>query len=138
MTVTVTGARLADRVQTPDWTGTTDGVWLLVDIAFDRRIELGSIKASLRIGDVDYATSRRTDDTIDRSAFPQPGLPWAGTVLVELPKSVLDDAAATSAVMRFAAQELPRLDGALDFTLDLTALDHQTSITLQQPGRVAT
>lgn len=136
-TVTVTGARLADRVQTPEWTGTSDGIWLVVDIVFDRRIQLGSIKGSLSIGDTQYALSRRTDDAIDRSAFAQPGLPWGGTVLVELPRYVLDDPASTAAVMRFAAQELPLLDGALDYTFDLTALDHESSITIQPPGRVA-
>lgn len=136
-TVTVTGARLADRVQTPEWTGTTDGVWLVVDITFDRRIQVGSIKASLRIGDTRFALSERTDETIDQSAFPQPGLPWGGSVLVELPRSVLDDPDARAVVMRFASQDLPLLDGALDYTFDLTALDHETSITIQQPGRVA-
>jgi hypothetical protein len=136
LTVTVTGARLADRVQTPEWTGTTDGVWLVVDITFDRRIQLGGITGSLSIGDTEYSFSRRTDDTIDRSAFPQPGLPWGGSVLVELPGSVLDDPASSAAVMRFASQQLPLLDGALDYTFDLTALEHETSITIHQPERV--
>ncbi len=137
LTVTVTGARLADRVQTPEWTGTSGGVWLVVDLVFDRRSELGGIDGSLRIGDFEYAFSRRTDDTIDRTAFPQPGLPWGGTVLVELPRSVLDDPASGSATMRFAAEELPLLDGVLDYRFDLAGLEHLPSVTLHEPERVA-
>jgi hypothetical protein len=138
LTVTVTGARLADRLQTPEWTGTTDGVWLVVDIEFERRSEVGGINGAFRIGDTDYALSARPDQaSIDTGAYSQPGLPWAGSMVVELPLSALDDPQAQRAVMRFSAFDDPILEGVLDYTIDLTRLDHERSITLQDPQRVA-
>jgi hypothetical protein len=138
LVVTVTDARLADRLQTPEWTGTTDGVWLVVGIEFARRSDIGGITASFRIGGTDYALSERPGvASIDNGAHGQPGLPWAGSMVVELPLSALEDPQARQAVMRFSAYDDPILEGVLDYTLDLTALDHERSITLQDPVRVA-
>jgi hypothetical protein len=138
LTVTVTDARLADRLQTPEWTGTTDGVWLVVGIEFARRSEVGGIAGSFRIGDTGYSLSARPGlASVDNGAFSQPGLPWAGSMVVELPLSALEDARARHAVMRFSAYDDPILEGVLDYEIDLTALDHERSITLQEPVRVA-
>lgn len=88
--VTVTGARLADRVQTPEWTGTTPGAWLIVDIVFERRIDRGPITGTFRIGDTDYLLSERADEvSIDGLVLSQPGIPWAGSMLFEDRKSVV-------------------------------------------------
>ncbi|MEO5919842.1 MAG: hypothetical protein ABIQ01_01735 [Pseudolysinimonas sp.] len=136
--VTVTGARLADRVQTPEWTGTTPGVWLVVDIVFERRIDHGPITGAFRIGDVEYLLSTRPDDaSIDGGASSQPGIPWAGSMLIELPLAALDDPDAGVSVLRFATQSDPRLDGVLDYTIDLGSLDHESSISIFEPERVA-
>ena len=138
VTVTMTGARLADRVQTPDWTGVTDGVWLVVDLQFERRSDTGGIKGAFRIGDTDYALSQRADTaSLDQAGFGAPGLPVAGSVLVELPAAALDDPAATHAVIQFSANSDPQLDGALEYTLDLTSLDHEHSFTLNDPQQVS-
>jgi hypothetical protein len=136
--LTVTDIRLADRLQTPEWTGTTPGVWLVVDIVFERRIDRGSITGSFRIGEVDYLPSTRPDyASIDGGASGQPGIPWAGSMLFELPLSALEDPYASASVLRFATQSNPRLDGALDYTFDLTGIDRETSISILEPGRVS-
>jgi hypothetical protein len=136
-TVTVTGARLADRVQSPEWTGTTTGVWLVVDIVFERNLRRGPIGGSFRIGDTDYLLSERPDmASINGGASSLPGLAWAGSMLVELPLSALEDPAATGAVLRFATQDDPRLDGVVDYPIDLTTLDREESVTLFDPERV--
>jgi hypothetical protein len=141
ITVTVTDARLADRVQTPEWTGATNGVWLVVDLEFTRRISRGGLSGAFRIGDTHYRLSERADlATLDNGASGQPDLPWAGSVLVELPLSALEDPGATHAVISFAGTSGPLgggdLDGVLEYTLDLTALDHEPSITIAEPARV--
>jgi hypothetical protein len=136
--VTVADVRLADRVQTPEWTGTTPGIWLVVDIVFERRIDRGPITGSFRIGDADYLPSTRPDQaSIDGGVSSQPGIPWAGSMLIELPLSALDRPDASVSVLRFATQSNPRLDGVLEFTIDLTALDHESSISVLEPGRVS-
>ena len=132
---TVSRARLADRVQTPEWTGTTDGVWLVVDITFESRIDKASLAGSLRVGQTDFRTTSRTDETIDQP-FAAPGIPWSGSMLFELPASVLDDPDASSAVLQLATQTDPRLDGVLELTFDLASLQRERSIPLTEPGRV--
>lgn len=136
--VTVTKATLADRVQTPDWTGTTEGVWLVVDIVFERRIDPGPITGTFHIGDIDYDLSTRPDTvSIDGGAArSQPGIPWAGSMLVELPLSALELPGADAAVLRFATQSDTRLEGVVDYRVDLTKLDRVASVTISEPGRV--
>lgn len=134
--VTVTGARLADRVQTPEWTGVTPGVWLVVDIVFERNLDRGPIIGSFRVGETEYLISTRPELASIDSASSQPGIPWAGSMLVELPASALDDPDAMHAVMRFMTQDTPRLDGVVDFAIDLTDLDRERSLTIYEPERV--
>jgi hypothetical protein len=135
--VTVLDTRLADRVQTPEWTGDTPGVWLVVDIEFERTLERGSITGSFRIGDTEYLLSARPDlASIDGGgASSMPGLPWTGSMLVELPLSALEDPAAGAAVIRFAVSADPRLDGVVDYTIDLGSIDRESSVTLFEPER---
>jgi hypothetical protein len=134
--VSVTDARLADRVQTPDWAGTTTGVWLVVDIEFERRLARGPITGTFRIGDTDYSISARAHDVTIDSASSLPGISWAGSMLIELPASALEDPAANAAVVRFATHFSPQLDGVVDYTIDLTSLEHADAITLFEPTRV--
>jgi hypothetical protein len=134
--VSVTDVRLADRVQTPEWTGTTPGVWLVVDIEFVRRLARGPITGTFRIGDTDYSISARAHDITIDSASSLPGISWAGSMLIELPASALEDPAANAAVVRFATQFTPDLDGVVDYTIDLTSLERVDSITLYEPTQV--
>jgi hypothetical protein len=134
--VSVTDVRLADRVQTPEWTGMTTGVWLVVDIEFERRLDRGPITGTFRIGDTNYSISSRADEVTIDNASSLPGISWAGSMLIELPASALDDPAAEAAVARFATQFTPDLDGVVDYSIDLPALEHLDSITLFEPTRV--
>lgn len=136
--VTVTGARLADRVQTPEWTGTTEGVWLVVDLEFERRVDRGGITGGLRIGPNRYLLSERPGlDAIDDGGFGMPGLPWAGSMLVELPESALELPGARDAVLRIGTDSDAFLDDVAELHLDLTSLPRERSITVQPPARVA-
>jgi hypothetical protein len=136
--VTFTRVRLADRVQTPEWTGTTDGVWLVVDLEFERSIDRGGITGGLRIGSSRHLPSTRAGlDVIDQGASGQPGLPWAGSILVELPESALELPGAEDAVLRIGTDADAFLDDVAELHLDLGALDRERSVTLLPPARVA-
>jgi hypothetical protein len=133
----VTGVRLAGRVQTPEWIGDTNGVWLVVDVVFAPRLSTAGIDGTLRIGDRSYLTSRRPDAAaIDVSAIGDPGLPWAGSMLFELPESALRSGGSEAAVVQFAVGDT-RLDGVLEYSVDLTDLPIHDSVTIFEPERVA-
>jgi len=133
----VTRVRLADRVQTPEWLGDTNGVWLVVDIVFAPRLATAGIDGMLRIDDRIYLTSRRPDTAaVDQGAIGDPGLPWAGSMLIEMPVSALRSSGADAAVVQFTVGET-RLDGVLEYTIDLTELATQDSVTIFEPERVA-
>jgi hypothetical protein len=111
---TVNELRLTNRVQTPEWVGVTDGVWLVIDIEFARRLDSGGIDGSLRIGERDYRASARPDTaSINDGAIGDPGLPWIGSM-----------------------GEV-RLAGVLEYTFDLGGIDRTDSITIFEPERVA-
>ena len=135
ITVTATDAALADRVQTPDWLGDTEGVWLVVDLTFEPRIDRGGIAGEVRIGDTVYRASQRVESGID-SAIADPGLPWAGALLFELPASVLDRPEAGTTLVRFSSRDDTRLDEVLELVIDLGSLPHEASLSVPEPGRV--
>lgn len=134
---TVRALRLTDRVQTPEWVGVTDGVWLVIDIEFARRLDAGGIDGSLRIGDRDYMASARPDTaSISDGAISDPGLPWTGSILFELPESALSAAGADVATLQLSTGEV-RLAGVLEYTFDLGEIERTDSITILEPERVA-
>lgn len=134
---TLRDVRLTDRVQTLDWVGVTEGVWLVVDIEFARRLDSGGIDGSLRIGERDYIASARPDTaSINDGAIGDPGLPWAGSILFELPESALSAPGADVATLQLSTGEV-RLAGVLEYTFDLGEIDRADSITILEPERVA-
>jgi hypothetical protein len=128
-------AHLADRVTSATWTGETDGVWLVVDATIGSKLGVAVPYATLTIGDLRYTSSDRPDDAALGAPI-DAGMPQAGSFVFELPASALEGPAATHAVARFATAYRVRLDSVIDLTLDLTALEHRSSATLQDPGVV--
>ena len=136
--ITFSGARLADRVHTDEWSGATDGVWLIVDLTYQRALTAGGIRGSLRIGDTRYATSARPDRAaVDIGGTGSPGLPVAGSMLIELPRSALDAPGARDAVLRIGTDRDAFLDDVAELHLDLGSLEHVMSAAILEPGRVA-
>jgi len=133
----VTDARLADRLTSDEWVGTTDGTWLVVDVLFAARIKSTNLSGTLTVNGVDYLSSQRIHDNGLDDAFSDPGLVWQRSMVFELPTSVTHGAGASEAVVQFAAHGDPRLDGVIDFPVDLTTLKKVSSIALTAPGRVA-
>jgi hypothetical protein len=134
---TVSELRLTNRVQTPEWVGATDGVWLVIDMEFARRLDTGGIDGSLRIGERDYVPSARPDTaSINDGAIGDAGLPWTGSMLFELPESALSAPGADVATLQLSTGEV-RLAGVLEYTFDFGGIDRTDSITILEPERVA-
>jgi hypothetical protein len=134
---TVNEVRLTNRVQTPEWVGVTNGVWLVIEMEFARRLDAGGIDGSLRIGERDYMASARPDTaSINDGAIGDPGLPWTGSMLFELPESALSAPGADVATLQLSTGVV-RLAGVLEYTFDLGGIDRTDSITILEPERVA-
>jgi hypothetical protein len=136
LTLEVTEVYLADRVTSPDWTGETDGVWLIVDATVGAKLGVTSPYATLTAGGVEWDASDRPDRAALGASLAA-GLPQRGSFVFELPESLIDSDAGRSAVIRFATAFAVRLDSAIDLPLDLSALERRASATLQEPGVVA-
>jgi len=114
-------AQLAHEVVLDGWTGTTAGIWLVVDTTLGARTESLSLGAELTVAGVRYRATQRVDN-LDGQALVA-GLPISGPFLIELPADILDDPGARSAVLRLGPGFGLRLDSVVEITLDLTALD---------------
>ena len=130
---TAADAYLADRVTTASWVGDSEGVWLVIDATIGSKLGIATPYATMTLGDLRYTSSDRPDDAVLGGSL-DPGLPQSGSFVFELPLSALEGPDATRAVVRFATAFQVRLDSAIDMTLDLTQLEHQSSAALQPPG----
>jgi hypothetical protein len=128
-------AYLADRLTSAEWIGETNGVWLVIEGTIGSKLGVTSPDVSILIGDLRYVASDRPGDAALGESL-SAGLPQAGAFAFELPRSVLDGPDATNATARFATGFRVRLDSAIDMVLDLTQLEHRTSVTLPEPGMV--
>lgn len=134
---TLLDARLADEVRGPDWRGTTDGVWLVVELEVAAVLEQSSVEVDLLVGDRRYASSSRpSSDALDQRVV-EPRLLQRGVALIELPASLVDDPHAASAVLRLSPRLDARLDSVLEVPLDLAALPHDDVVEFDPPRPVA-
>lgn len=128
---TVWGARVAEKVETPDWTGETTGIWVVVDVSAEAVVDefaAGLGTAELLIDGTTYSASERPDlGTLYRSSL-SVGIPTRGSLFFEIPKSALTDAR-----LLLAVNNDPRLDSALAVDLDLAALDREPLIRTERP-----
>jgi hypothetical protein len=124
---------LADEVTDGEWTGTTDGVWVVVTATAETTLGPATVDASLRLGGRRYAASDRAEDALGTATL-QPGLPVRGVVVFEVPAEVLRDHGADARV-RFATQTDPRLDSLVEVPVDLAGLDPAPLVELSPPER---
>lgn len=124
---------LAREVDLDGWTGTTAGVWLVVDATLEGRVARTTVDADVLIDGVRYAsTSRTSTDTVDGRVV-DPGFPVTGSILVELPADVRDLPGARSAVLRIGPGGDSRLDSVIELTLDLTAIEVRETLERDTP-----
>ena len=135
LTFVAEDAYLADRLTSSEWIGETEGVWVVVDATIGAKLGTTLPYVTLRVGDLTYVISSRAGDAALGGSL-EAGLPQHGSFVFELPREVVASAEATHAVARFSNGYRVRLDSAIDLVLDLTALRHEKSVALQDPGLV--
>ncbi|MEO8262512.1 MAG: hypothetical protein ABI566_08065 [Pseudolysinimonas sp.] len=128
-------AYLADRLTSADWIGETDGIWLVIEGTIGSRLDITSPDVSVLVGERRYIVSNRPGDAALGTSLAA-GLPQSGAFVFELPRSVLESAEGTRVTARFATGFRVRLDSAIDMVLDLTSLEHKSTVALPQPGVV--
>ncbi|GHF26035.1 hypothetical protein [Pseudolysinimonas yzui] len=133
LVATVNDVALAEVVELNSWTGTTSGVWLVVDATVEARIERTGVEANLFIAGVRYpGTNRTSTDTVD-GRVADAGFPVTGAILIELPADVQTMPGAAAAVLRLSPGIDARLDSVIELTLDLTPLDVAGRVELATP-----
>jgi hypothetical protein len=126
------GARLADVVTLDRWTGTTTGVWLVVDARMEATENPSLAYATLQVGERVWPTSLRPGIYAMQSASLDPGLPVEGSFVFELPAEVLEEAAASHATLRLSTDGDTRLITVVEVDLDLASLDRTPEIELER------
>ncbi|QIG42346.1 hypothetical protein G5V58_05800 [Nocardioides anomalus] len=125
---------LATRVTDGEWTGTTDGVWVVVAATAETTLRAASLDASLWLGDRRYDASDRPGDAALGAARLSPRLPVRGTLVFEVPAAALR-ADGGEARVRFATESDPRLDSVVEVPVDLTDLEPEALVELTAPER---
>lgn len=131
----VDDARLADVVRLDRWTGTTTGVWLVVETRMATTENPSLAYATLQLGERRWSASSRPGVGGMHSTNLEPGLPRSGSFVFELPSEALDEAAATRAVVRLADRGDTRLVTVIEVELDLTTLRHESEIDIARTER---
>lgn len=132
----VDDAVLADEATLGSWTGETDGVWLVVSTRM-ATTESGSLGyATLAVGERQWDASSRPGLQAMSSALLDPGLPWSGAFLFELPADIADDPAARDATIRLAHDPDTRMRTVVEVGVDLTALPHEPIVDVAPKERI--
>lgn len=129
--VTVHDVSLARTVGLEGWTGTTSGIWLVVDATVASRVERDTVDANLYLGEVRYPATNRTSDTVD-GGVADAGFPRTGAILIELPADVVEHPGARAAVLRLGPSLDVRLDSVIELRLDLTELEVHERVELER------
>lgn len=114
-----------------DWAGDTEGVWVVVEVTAQNRVNPAGIQSSLLIGDLEF----RGTDRLDYSGLEQwvlvPGLPTSGPVAFEIPR----DLAGERAVVMLGLGSDSRLDSVITTTVELGELPVLPTLAVAPAGR---
>jgi hypothetical protein len=121
----VDDARLADVVHLTSWTGTTTGVWLVVDVRMMTTENPSLAYATLRVGDRTWSASTRPGSRAMNSGGLEAGLPIAGSFVFELPAELRDDPHARTATVHLSENSDTRMITVIEVELDLTTLAYE-------------
>lgn len=132
---TIHSVALADRLEleSDDWNGGTEGVWVVVEVTAESRTSPVGIRSTLLIGDKAF----RGSDRLDYAGLEQwalvPGLPTAGTIVFEIPREL----AAERAEIMLGVSSDSRLDSVITTTVDLGEVPSEAILTVVPAGRIA-
>jgi hypothetical protein len=133
----VDDAVLADTVHLEEWTGTTTGTWLVVRTRMATTENPALAYATLHVGERTWVASNRPGSDAMHAAVLDPGLPFAGSFVFEIPADLVDEPAARHAIVRLADDGDTRLITVIQTELDLTALAHETELEIAPRERTA-
>lgn len=133
----VDDAVLADTVRLAEWTGTTSGTWLVVRVRMATTENPSLAYATLHVGERTWVASNRPGNDAMHAAVLDPGLPFAGSFVFEVPADLVEEPAARHAVVRLADDGDTRLITVIETELDLTALAHETEFEIAPRERTA-
>jgi|GEM_PF-1485612 len=133
----VDGAVLADTVHLDDWTGTTNGVWLVVQTRMATTENPSLAYATLHVGERTWVASNRPGTDAMHAALLDPGLPFGGSFVFEVPAELVDEPAARTATVRLADDGDTRLITVIEVELDLTQLAHEAELEIDAKERIS-
>lgn len=131
LVLTVHEATLAREAEVGTWVGTSSGIWLALDLTVEGRVDRTSVGANLYVDGIRYPASPRPD-SLDGTAV-DAALPVSGPLLFEVPADILETPGARDAVVRLGSGLDMRLDSVTELHFDLTALDLQDRVVLEEP-----
>ena len=131
---TVHDVRLADVVTADGyrtWTGTTPGVWVVVNATVANVVNPTSLGAWLSVDGLTYEASTRPDFDSLEGVVLSPGIPTTGFVLFEIPRDLIDMDVPVK--LTFAPSHDLRLDSAIVLSVRLEDLEIEPVIPLTSP-----
>lgn len=131
LVLTVHEATLAREAEVGTWVGTTSGIWLALDLTIEGRVDRTSVGADVYIGGIRYPASARPD-SLDGNAV-DAALPVSGPLLFELPAGILETPGARDAVVRLGPGLDMRLDSVTELHVDLSAIEIEDRVVLEEP-----
>lgn len=120
--VRVEGVGLARELAGGDWSGTTDGVWVVATVTAEAAQEPGTLAGSLTIGDLHFDASERAGSSALTGVPLSPGLAQRGDLVFEVPADVLRKDG-DGARLRLATRRDPLLDSVVEVRVDLAVLE---------------
>ncbi len=129
--------RFAQSVEVTDsfspWQGTTEGTWLVVDMAVATRIEPSGIHGVLLVDGLKIPSSTRPGSSVLEDRVQAPGLPEVGVMLFEVPPYVAD---LTQARLFVTSQSDWRLDSAIVLPFNPSSVEATSHILFAEPERI--
>ena len=113
---------LAGQVTDGDWTGTTEGTWVVVTLTAQAHLEPGTITATLLLGDRQFDASTRAGSSSLDGVKLSPGLAKRGELVFEVSRESLRDHGAVGR-LRLSTVAFPNLDSVVEVPLDLADVD---------------
>ena len=110
----------------------TDGVWVVLDLSITTRYRAELLQYSeLVIDGVSYRASNLLPSPVVSESRFGPGIAVRGPFVFEIPRDIARSDAAANAVIVLQAELAPQVEGVTHHPVDLTALDHESTVVLE-------
>jgi len=128
---TVHSVRLAEVAETDEWSGETNGVWVIVDATASNVVSPRSLSAWLTVDGLTYEASTRPDQASLLSGALSPGIPTTGSFAFEVPRDIASSPHAVR--ISLGASRDVRLDSTVVIQLRLDELEIEPVVVIENP-----